>query len=281
VNIAKEFVVKRTSKKTSARTQSAPAQAAAPSAEPGEIRQHTFRYLGIILVLPFLAHFLGAYVIAVATAFVSPTAAAYLHANAWLATGFSYAAFLLFTLFYLRSSLEPMARYGWTWSTAKLGVAIGIGVASGILMYATDLAFPGTYTLPPATIIGVVAALIGVIVLPALFEELLFRGVIQSFYQRVTKGTIEIGEWQVPVAVFIASGFEVLFHLAFPVYFNFFGGGLGATVLGTVPQLVYVAIFGAIGGYLYSRTGSLVAPIAVHAVGNLTELSIIWIVAAL
>lgn len=248
-----------------------------PTAQPGEVRQHTLRYLGIILLLPFVAHFLGAYIIAIATAFVSPGAAGFLHANAWIATGISYAAFLFFTLFFLRSSLEPLASYGWTWSTQKLGVAIGVGVASGILMYATDLAFPGTYTLPPATLLGVLASVVGVIVFPALFEELLFRGVIQTFYQRVTRGTIEIGEWHVPVAVFIASGFEVLFHLALPVYFNFFGGALGATVLGTVPQLVYVAIFGAIGGYLYSRTNSLVAPIAVHAVGNCTELLLIWL----
>lgn len=247
--------------------------------EPGELRSKTLFYLSIILILPFLSHFLTDYVLDAARLFGAPAFATFFGANRWIGTGITYAAFLGFTLFYLRVTLVPLATYGLRWSREYMGLAAAIGFVSGLVMYAIDVALPASFTVPPATVFGIVGGIVTVALLPALFEELLFRGVIQRFYSRFTTRSLSVMHWQVPFAVFIASGFELLFHLAFPAYFNFFGGELSGALVGTIPQLCYVALFGAIGGYLYHRTGSLVVPLLIHFLGNAIELIALWLFA--
>lgn len=85
---------------------------------------------------------------------------------------------------------------------------------------------------------NLVLALIGIVVLPPLVEEIVFRGVL------VERFTVK---WRVSVAVLLSAAFFGVLH-ADPV---------GA------------AMFGVITGLLYLRTGSLWPGIVIHAANNL------------
>ena len=223
-------------------------------------------FIGIIILLPFITHFLAAYIEQFLTTFF-PTHATTLLTSAYLQDIVMYGFLTALLFFYLRASLEPMKKYGWTWKSDYLGVAIVIGLLAGVVMYGIDIAAGYDFsTMPPFSLTALIGVFIGAALLPALFEETLFRGVIQSAYQRLTSKTLG----PIALAIIIASAFEIVFHLIFPLYF----GGLGIATLG---QVAYVALFSGIGGYLYSRTGSLVAPITIHLVGNFTEYVMVWI----
>jgi membrane protease YdiL (CAAX protease family) len=230
---------------------------------PGATRL-TLVFGGIVLALPLIVHFLAAYLTQVLTTF-APEDAQVLLASTALQGLVMYGLLTTLLLFYLRATLEPLSHYGWTGKRDHLALAIGIGLLAGVVMYGIDIASGYPFDLPPLSVMAFLTVLLGSALLPAVFEETLFRGVIQGAYARVLTGKLG----PVPVAVLVASGFEVLFHLLFPLYF----GGLGAW---TFAQLGYVAVFGGIGGYLYARTGSLLAPIIIHALGNLTEYLIVW-----
>jgi membrane protease YdiL (CAAX protease family) len=223
-------------------------------------------FAGLVLALPFIAHFLGDYIATTLKTF-APTSASTLITNGALQDIVLYGFLTALLFFYLHATLEPLATYGWTLKRDYLGLAIAIGLVSGVVMYGIDIASGYTFTLPPASFLSVLAVLLGGALLPALFEETLFRGVIQTAYESLTRTQNAIGT--VPVAVLVASAFEMLFHLMFPLYF----GGMGVW---TLAQLVYVGVFGGIGGYLYARTGSLLAPLTIHALGNLTEYALVW-----
>ncbi len=85
---------------------------------------------------------------------------------------------------------------------------------------------------------------IGIVLVAAITEELLFRGFIQRIFQRNMSG---------PLAVVLAG---ILFSLA---HFN-------------PPMIPGTAALGILFGYFFYRTGSLWYPIAGHAIYNLTML---------
>jgi len=232
--------------------------------------ENTFRltttFGGIVLILPFITHFLAAYIAQFLTTF-APADAESLLASSSMQSLVMYGFLTMLLFFYLRASLEPLSAYGWVWKRNALGAAAIIGVIAGVVMYFLDTASGYAFNLPTFSILSFLTILVGSALLPAVFEETLFRGVIQSAYASSIQKRLGV----IPVAVIIASAFEVAFHLLFPLYF----GGIGGW---TFVQLGYVAVFGGIGGYLYYRTGSLVAPITIHFLGNVTEYLLVWFV---
>lgn len=223
-------------------------------------------FSGIVIILPFIVHFLAAYITQFLTTF-SPENATVLLGSVYLQDIVMYGFLTVLLFFYLYASLEPMKNYGVTIKREYLGLAVGVGLLAGVVMYGIDIATGYNFsTLPPFSITALLGVAIGAALLPALFEETLFRGVIQSAYQKATSKTLG----PLPVAIIIASVFEIVFHLVFPLYY----GGIG---MATIGQILYVALFGSIGGYLYYRTGSLVTPIIIHALGNFTEYVLVWL----
>jgi membrane protease YdiL (CAAX protease family) len=229
-----------------------------------------FRLTGIfsciVILIPFIVHFLDEYITQFLTTFF-PEHATTLLTSAYLQDIVMYGLLTALLFFYLKASLEPLKTYGWTWKSDYLGVAIVIGLLAGVVMYGIDTVTGYDFSAMPAfSLTALIGVFVGAALLPALFEETLFRGVIQSAYQRLTTKTLG----PVALAIIIASAFEIAFHLVFPLYF----GGFGIALIG---QVAYVALFGGIGGYLYSRTGSLVAPITIHLLGNFTEYAMVWL----
>ena len=220
----------------------------------------------IVILLPFITHFLAAYIEQFLATFF-PEHATTLLTSAYLQDIVMYGFLTILLFFYLRASLEPLKTYGCTWKNDYLGVAIITGLIAGITMYGIDTATGYDFsTMPPFSLTALIGVFVGAALLPALFEETLFRGVIQSAYQRITQKNLG----PLALAIIIASAFEIAFHLVFPLYF----GGIGVAILG---QIAYVAVFGSIGGYLYYRTGSIVTPITIHLIGNFTEYALVWI----
>lgn len=88
-------------------------------------------------------------------------------------------------------------------------------------------------------------SLISLAVIPAIGEELIFRGVIFNSLRQ--KGTL--------FAVIISSLFFTLFH------FN-------------ISQLFYPFLFGLILGFMYSKTNNLITTILIHFINNAINISI-------
>jgi membrane protease YdiL (CAAX protease family) len=231
----------------------------------------TALFVVIILLLPFLIDYVAQFV----AHLFGAQAVFYFQTRRWLIELAAYVPIYLLMLFYLKTTFNPLATYGYRWSRDYLGWAIYIGLGSGVIMYLVDLV-GGLQSLgvPPFSIATAAGYLAGYVLLPALTEETLFRGVMQHFYQG--RLTTTISPYHIHVGVFIASAFELAFHLSAPIYYGITTIGVGAAILKTLPQLLYVLVFGAIGGYLYQRTNSLAAPIIIHALGNATEFMLIW-----
>ena len=87
-------------------------------------------------------------------------------------------------------------------------------------------------------------------VVPAVGEELLFRGVIQKEFQSWLKNNHHLAIW-ISAAIFSAI------HMQF---------------LGFIPRMLMGALF----GYVLHWTGSLVLPILMHFVNNATALTIVY-----
>jgi membrane protease YdiL (CAAX protease family) len=241
----------------------------------GSWRTMTLLYLVIVLLLPFLMDF----AVRLFLALGASVAEEFIRNNLWLPDVLGYGAIYAFMLFYLLATFEPLAKYGYSFSKEYLGLALYLGIGSGVVMYVVDRLAGNTFS--GVSEIASLGVLLGYVlawaVLPALVEETLFRGVIQGFYQRhFTKTYTPYG---VHVAVFIGVGAEALFHLASPMYYGITQGGVINALLQTLPQMTYVVVFGFISGVLYQRTKSLVAPILIHALGNGTELLLLWLLA--
>ena len=81
-------------------------------------------------------------------------------------------------------------------------------------------------------------------IIPAIGEELLFRGLLQGKLEKI------IGRWQ---AIQISSLLFGLFHI----------GWLNPT------EVVFAYFAGVIFGYMYSKTKSLLTPVLAHGFGNI------------
>jgi membrane protease YdiL (CAAX protease family) len=195
--------------------------------------------------------------------------------NPWLIDVLGYLPAFLLLLFYMKTTFEPLSAFGYRWNNQYLWWSVYIGIASGVIMFGLDWT-SGLDTLGVSAFNGSVAIgyLLTWVLLPALLEETFFRGVIQTIYQRYTHTTFT--NYRIHIAIFIAVVFELLFHLSFPIYDSLTAGNTTVVILRTIPQLIYVAVFGFISGVIYQRTNSLAGPMIIHALGNATELILIW-----
>ncbi len=100
------------------------------------------------------------------------------------------------------------------------------------------------------TVGGLIVGLVVIAILPAIGEELAFRGMIQKELWRGT-GNIHIAVW---VSAFIFSA----------IHMQFFG---------FVPRLLLGALF----GYLYYWSGNLIVPIVAHFVNNAFGVILIYL----
>ena len=89
------------------------------------------------------------------------------------------------------------------------------------------------------------AAIVVIAVIPGIGEELLFRGFLQNLFKRIFKND--------HVAIWVAA---ILFSA---IHFQFYG---------FVPRMLLGALF----GYLYVWTGSLIIPIVAHFMNNFLSL---------
>lgn len=94
--------------------------------------------------------------------------------------------------------------------------------------------------------------IISAVILAPLTEELLFRGVFQTSLLRLFNGA----RW--PALLIAATGFSLLHW----------------SVITSWHALVPLFVLGIVWGYLYERTGSLLAPILAHAVFNAANIGI-------
>lgn len=240
--------------------------------ERGSVVPMTLVFVAIIFLLPFLID----YVAQLVAALWGPQAVLFFAMHPWLQETAAYVPLYLLMLFYLKTTFNPLAYYGYKWSREYLGWAVYIGVGSGIIIYFVDrIGGIGSLRVESFSALTFFGYLIGFVIFPAITEETLFRGVIQHFYQRRVDYTLT--KYHVHIGILIASLFEIAFHLSAPIYYGVTDGGVLIAIIKHIPQILYVFVFGAIGGYLYQRTGSLVAPITIHALGNLTEYAIIWV----
>lgn len=238
----------------------------------GSVRTMSLLFITVLVLLPFVMDFVTKLFLALGQSFASE----FVRQNIWVADVFGYATIYLFMLFYLMATFEPLARYGYTWSSQYIGLAMYIGVGSGVVMYVVDR----LSGYPPLASEGMglsvfLGYLFAWVILPALTEETLFRGVIQGFYQRALNTTFTVHK--IHVAVFIGVAAELAFHALTPMYYGATHGGVFNALVRALPQLVYVLVFGFISGVMYQRTKSLTGPLLIHALGNGTELLLLWV----
>jgi membrane protease YdiL (CAAX protease family) len=233
----------------------------------GSVITTTLIFIAVILLVPFVMDYFVKLAVAVGLATsVTPWVDALIY-------------FFVYTimLFYMLTSFEPLNTYGYRWNNQYIWWAVYIGVGSGVVMFAVDkFSHLAEAARVPAFSTGVVLSyMLAWVVLPALMEETLFRGVIQRYYQKKLNTTVT--SHNIHVAVFFGVAAELLFHLSIPLYYGMSTGNLGAAALSALPQLIYVAVFGFISGVFYQRTNSLLGPILIHALGNGTELVLLWV----
>ena len=228
-------------------------------------------FIAVLFIIPFLIDFFGKLFLAVG----AQQAATFFQQNLWLSGVLGYLPIYLLLLFYLKTTFEPLSYFGYFWKKDYVWLSVYLGIGSGVVIYWIDwtqgIANLGIQQFSIAALLGY---LVSLVILPSLTEETLFRGVVQNFYQR--RFTKTFTKHKVHIAVFLGSAAELLFHLSVPIYTGITQGGVLVAVIKTLPQLVYVFVFGFIGGVLFQRTKSLVPAIIIHALGNLVELILIW-----
>lgn len=237
--------------------------------ESGGVFLNTIIFIAIIALLPIFMDFCLDLALAVGLP------RALIIENPWIKDVLGYVPLYLLMLFYMKTTFNPLSYFGYNWNTKYVWWSVYIGIGSGVIMYLIDwMSGLDSLGVQPFTVGLMFGYLITWVILPALAEETLFRGVIQTVYQNKLKKTVT--NYQIHIAVFIAVGFELLFHIAIPMYYGTTSGGIGLAVIKAIPQLIYVAVFGFISGVVYQRTGSLLGPFLIHGLGNGTELALIW-----
>lgn len=134
------------------------------------------------------------------------------------------------------------------------GVVIG-GVLSfaGSFVPSRELSFGSLTFLQQLLVFWIVASVT---------EEIIFRGLIQTYLSWHISGSVTIFRSQLTIAGLITAIFFGLVHLALL--------SQGATTFQAIAIGLIALILGIIAGYFRDKTGSLVAPIIVHSLFNIT-----------
>lgn len=166
-------------------------------------------------------------------------------------------------------------RKGSLYALAAAGVVVAV-VAIGVALPFTRQFFLNNRY---ATVSGAVVASMIVIPLQTVIpEELAFRGVLQGTLGRVwgargvfAAGSLLFGLWHIASSLGLTSGNTGLTHLL--------GGGPAGQIVGILGAVAATAAAGFVFTWLRSRSGSLLAPIALHwslnGVGALAA-AVVW-----
>lgn len=163
---------------------------------------------------------------------------------------------LYILMFFLYNKINKISfsaskiKFNMPWHTYLILIAVGIISLLGVNYFvgATDnvlevIGFPIQKGLPlvnPTSFPLFLLSLLVMAVIPAICEELIFRGVVLHGLRN------KFGEWG---AIFLSGLMFALFH-------------------GNLQQFIYPFILGSIMGWLVLRTGSLVSSMIVHFVNN-------------
>ena len=252
-------------------TERAEVHVSAPEKKETNVVSTSILFFAILILTPFAIDFFGKLFVAIG----AQKAATFFAQNLWLGDVLGYLPIYLLILFYIKTTFNPLSDFGYTWNKQYLWWAVYIGVGSGLIIFGMDyLSGIDKLHVESLTTLRLFGYLLSWVLLPALAEETLFRGVIQNYYQKNTTKTFT--KHNIHIAVFIGVIADIIFHLATPIYFGMTNGGISQAIISTIPQLIYVAVFGFLSGIMYQRTNSLVGPFIIHALGNLIELILIW-----
>ncbi|MFE5703036.1 CPBP family intramembrane glutamic endopeptidase [Rhodococcus koreensis] len=151
-------------------------------------------------------------------------------------------------------------RKGSLYALAAMGLVIGVVAIGAALPITRPFFMADRY----ATISGALIASMIVIPLQTVIpEELAFRGVLHGTLDRVygargvfAAGSLMFGLWHIASSLGLTSGNKGLS--------SFLGGGVLGQVLGILAAVVATAAAGIVFTWLRRRSGSLIAPIALH-----------------
>jgi len=151
-------------------------------------------------------------------------------------------------------------RSGVGYALAAVGVVLSVIAVGLLLPWTRPLFMNNNY----ATISGALIASMVIIPLQTVIpEELAFRGVLHGALNRawgfrgaVAAGSLLFGLWHIATSLGLTSS-----NVGFT---RLFGGGVLGTVAGVVLAVAATAVAGVVFTWLRRRSGSLLAPIALH-----------------
>ncbi len=155
-----------------------------------------------------------------------------------------------------RASWRPGAKYA-AGCVGFVALVVGIGVA---LPFTRDLFLNNRY----ATVSGALLASMVLIPLQTVIpEELAFRGILHGALHRaagfrvaIAAGSLLFGFWHIATSIGLTSGNRGLAAI--------FGTGVFGQIAGVVGAVLLTAAAGGVFTWLRARSGSLLAPIALH-----------------
>lgn len=194
----------------------------------------------------------------------------------WLAHYVDHAAMLVIALVLIAwLSKGSVSEYGLQWPKSKAYALAAMvwGVVFGIVMTLVDY-FPQilAHTPPPNQLSLTGASLGGWLSFEGIFvgfsEEIPFRGLLQTFLMQRTSGLVRLGKFDMHIAGVILA---LLFALAHLISFweRAFWYALG--------QQVYAFALGILYAYWREKSGSLLASIIGHNVGDVVEYALMFV----
>jgi uncharacterized protein len=221
--------------------------------------------LGLLVLLP------GGFVFSLLEKHMSSTEALKLRSTetAWLLMVHHAVQFLIAVALIAWFSRGNFSEYGLAWPKHKHYVPSALlwGAAFGVLMTAVDY-FPQILKhVPPPANLSLTPESIGVwLFFEAIYvgptEEIPFRGLLQTFLMQRTSGRVRLLNYEMHVAGVILAALFAFAHLTSFWIENFW------IALG---QQIYAFALGILYAYWREKSGSLLAPIIGHNVGDGVE----------
>jgi membrane protease YdiL (CAAX protease family) len=140
------------------------------------------------------------------------------------------------------------------WKPLPVGFVFGIAINVLAELGRVELAWMGQIPFPYLILLSWIGVPIQ--------EELIFRGLFQGYLAAHIKSSVKIWRWRLTVPALIGAIVFSLVHLALL--------SVEAALGGVLFIVVGAFILGIIAGYFRAETGSLIGPIIVHSLFNLT-----------